>query len=355
MIFAPLAIARPAAAASLPRFASPDPGTWDRWTFWIGVGVAVLLALAALDLLARWAVVRFAMPFFEREPPFNLVPEPPTPGAPGVRVPVPGVRNERGEPLTLSAAVILPDGAAPKGVIVFCPETGGSKWFWRRYAAALPTAGFAVVTFEHRSMFDSDVDPSHAPGHWPAEAEVADGLAVVRAVLDDPSRFDLPAGLPLGIYGVSRGACVALAAAARELRVAAVAADGAFVTDSVVTAFARKWAMLAVPKWFAPLIPTWHIRQSMWFLRKAADRKKGMRHLALQRDLPGLRDRPVWLVSGTRDSYVTPERTAEVAAAVRSEPWLVPGAKHNQSRELDPAGYDARLTAFFTDALAPNG
>ena len=355
MIFAPLAIARPADAAGSPRFALPDTEMWDGWALWAVVGVAVLLALAALDLLARWAVVRFAMPFFEREPPFNLVPEPPTPGALGVRVPVPGERNARGEPLTLSAAVVPAEGPEPKGVIVFCPETGGSKWFWRRYAAALPAAGFAIVSFEHRSMFDSDVDPAHAPGHWPAEAEVADGLAVVRAVLDDPSRFGLPAGLPAGVFGISRGACVALAAAAREPRVAAVAADGAFVTDSVVTAFARKWAMLAVPKWLAPLIPTWHVRQSMWFLRKAADRKKGVRHLTLQRDLSGLRDRPVWLVSGARDSYVTPEQTAEVAAAVRSEPWLVPKAKHNQSRELNPAEYDARLTAFFTDALAPSG
>ena len=323
---------------------------WDGWAVWAALAATALAVLALLDLTARRAVVRFAMPFFEREPPFNLVPEPPEPGARTVRVPVPGVTNACGAPLSLAAAVV-PAVGRPRGAVVFCPETGGSRWFWRRYASALPGEGFVVVSFEHRGMFDSDRDPTHSPGHWPTEAEVADALAVTRAVLDDPASFGLPADAPVGLFGISRGACVALAAAARERRVAAVAADGGFVTDSVLTGFARKWAMLAVPKWFAPLIPTWHVRQSMWFLRKAADRKRGVRHLALQRDLRALRNRPVWLVSGARDSYVTPEQTRGLAKAVRGDAWTVPKAKHNQARELAPEEYDARLTAFFDAAM----
>ncbi|MFH5803398.1 alpha/beta hydrolase [Alienimonas sp. DA493] len=350
MIPAPLALAIPVAGlASEPP--EPGGGLWDDWTFWAIAGVGVLALIGVGDLLFRRAAVQFALPFFEREPPFNLVPEPPTPGAVATRVTVDGVTNRDGEPLTLSVATIPAEGP-PRGVVVFCPETGGSKWYWRRYAAALPAAGFAVVTFEHRGMFDSDVDPNHSPGHWPAEPEVEDALAVTRAVLDDPGRFGLPPGLPLGMFGVSRGACVSLAAAAREPRIAAVASDGGFVTDSVVTEFARKWAMLAVPTWVAPLIPTWHLRQSMWLMRKSADRKKGVEHLALQRDLPKLRERSVWLVSGARDSYVTPEQSRRLARAVDAPVWLVPKAKHNQSRDIDPAEYDARLIAFFKDAFA---
>ena len=323
---------------------------WDGWAVWVALGVALLAALVILDLLARRAVVGFAMPFFEREPPFNLIPEPPEPGAHTVRVPIEGATNARGGTLSLAVSVV-PAAGELRGAVIFCPETGGSRWFWRRYAAALPEKGFAVISFEHRGMFDSDTDPDHTPGHWPTESEVADALAVTRTVLDDPEEFDLPADAPIGLFGVSRGACVALAAAAREPRVAAVAADGGFVTDGVLTEFARRWAMLAVPKWFVPLIPTWHIRQSMWFLRKAADRKQSVRFLALQRDLRRLRSRPVWLVSGVRDSYVTPEQTRGLARAVGGEAWLVPKAKHNQARELATAEYDARLTSFFADAF----
>ena len=312
-------------------------GGWGWWA--IGGG---LLALAAGDLWARRETVKFSMPFFEREPPFNLTPEPADPTAEDVRVPVPGVTNDRGEPLALAVAV-TPAAGETRGVVVFCAETGGSRWFWRRYAAALPGAGFAIVSFDHRSTHDSDAEPGYVPGHWPEEREVADALAVVRRTLDDP-RF---AGLPVGLFGVSRGACVALAAAAREPRVAAVASDSGFVTDGVVTGFARKWASLAVPKWLEPYIPTWHIRQTMWIMRKVAERRKGVKFLALQRDLPKLRRRPVWLVNGGRDSYVTPLQLDRLSAATGAEAWVVPGAKHNAAREKAGTEYDRRLVAFF--------
>ncbi|NNJ25526.1 alpha/beta hydrolase [Alienimonas chondri] len=350
MILVPLAFSGWPAGGVPSQIPFWDAELWHGWTIWIVVGVGLLLALLVVDLLIRRAAVQFALPFFEREPPFNLVPAAPNDDATLARVRVEGVTNDRGEPLSLSVAV-TPAHGPPRGVIVFCSETGGSKWFWQRYAAALPPAGFTIVSFEHRGMFDSDCDPNHSPGHWPTESEVADALAVTRTALDDPAELGLPSGLPVGLFGVSRGACVALAAAAREPRVVAVAADGGFVTDSVVTEFGRKWAMLAVPKWFVPLIPTWHLRQSMWFMRKAADRKKGVRHLALQHDLKGLRDRPVWLVSGARDSYVTPDQARGLAAAVRGTAWLVPKAKHNQSRDLAEAEYDERLSSFFLAAF----
>ena len=342
---APL-VAAPAGLVAQSFGGLPDWPWWG-WALLIG-GVLILIE----EIWSRRAVVRFAMPLFEREPPFHLTPEPPEPGAEEFRVAVPGVTNDRGEPLTLDAAVIPargPFAGRPRGAVVFCPETGGSKWFWRRYAAALPAAGFAVVAFEHRSHGASDVEPGYAPGHWPAEREVADALAVLRWALNAP-RF---AGLPVGLFGVSRGACVALAAAAREPRAAAVASDGGFVTDRLVTEFAFKWTTLAVPKWVIPLVPRWHVRQSMWLLRKAAERKQNRKFLALQHDLKRLRNRPVWLVGGARDGYVTPAQTERVAEMARAKTWIVPKAKHNQAREIVTEEYDRRLCAFFEAAMPP--
>ena len=334
--------------------ASAAFGPWG----WGWCTAGALAVVVAFDVWARLAVVRFAMPLFEREPPFRLMPVPPDPTAERVRVPVPGATNDRGGPLELAVAVAPPapgspagPGGRPRGVVVFCSETGGSKWFWRRYAEALPAAGFAVVSFEHRSCGDSDAQADYAPGHWPAEPEVADGLAVLRWALENP-RFG---GAPAGLYGVSRGACVALAAAAREPRAAAVASDGGFVTDRVLAGFARKWATMAVPKWSEPFVPQWHIRQTMWQLRKVAERKKGRKFLALQRDLPKLRGRPVWLAGGARDSYVTPVQTAGLADAIGAEAWIVPGAKHNAAREVAGAEYDRRLIAFFASVMPADG
>ena len=327
-----------------PAVASAWLPDWPWWGWALLVGCVLLLCE---EIWSRRAVVRFAMPLFEREPPFHLKPEPPEPTAEEFRVTVPDVLNDRGEPLTLDAAVIPARGQV-RGVVVFCPETGGSKWFWRRYAEALPAAGFAVVCFEHRSHGASDTEPGYAPGHWPAEREVADALAVLRWALDAP-RF---AGLPVGLFGVSRGACVALAAAAREPRAAAVASDGGFVTDRLVTEFALKWTTMAVPKWAKRFIPDWHIAQSMWLLRKSAERKQNRRFLALQRDLKKLRGRPVWLVGGARDGYVTPAQTERVAEMAGAKTWIVPKAKHNQARALMTEEYDRRLCEFFGGAMA---
>ena len=339
--------AAPPACGVVPLLA--DAPAWlPDWPWWGWALLAAGVLIVLEEALSRRAVVGFAMPFFEREPPFHLVPEPPEPGAEEFRVAVPGERNDAGGPLTLACALTLPAGPV-RGAVVFCPETGGSRWFWRRYAAALPGAGFAVVSFEHRSHGDSDREPGYAPGHWPAEREVRDALAVLRWALDEP-RF---AGAPVGLFGVSRGGCVALAAAAREPRAAAVAADGGFVTDRVVTEFAFKWTTLAVPKWVKPLLPRWHIRQSMWLLRKAAERKQNRKFLALQRDLGKLRGRPVWLVGGERDGYVTPAQTEWVARAAGADAWIVPGAKHNGAREVAREEYDRRLREFFAAAMPP--
>ena len=54
------------------------------------------------------------------------------------------------------------------------------------------------------------------------------------------------------------------------------------------------------------------------------------------------------LISGQRDSYVTPEIATSLQQSIggNSELWLVPGARHNRSREVDEAAYDARIVAF---------
>ena len=322
------------------------------WTL-AAAGVAAVLVVLA-DLAFRVFAVRVARPFFEREPPFALTPEPPDPAAETHRVPVPGVTRADGGPLELAVAVTGPSaawrtrhGETPRGIILFCPETGGSRWHAKRYAAALPDAGVAVVSFAHRGTGDSDAAPGPAANHWPGEPEVADA----RAVLDWAAARPAFAGLPAGVFGVSRGGCVALAVAARDRRVKAAAADGAFLTDSIITDFATKWAAYAVPSWLARLIPRWHIAGTMRLTRWWTGRRTGRRYLALQHDLPELAGRPVWLVSGKRDSYVSPDQTRAVAGKLGVAPWIVRGAKHNEARRVAGGEYDDRLTAFFAAVM----
>ena len=63
---------------------------------------------------------------------------------------------------------------------------------------------------------------------------------------------------------------------------------------------------------------------------------------------------PVLFIHGELDSYIRPEHTEFLYAAV-AEPkylWIVPRAKHNQSVVVAPGEYAERTVAFFRRHLA---
>jgi plasmid maintenance system antidote protein VapI len=55
----------------------------------------------------------------------------------------------------------------------------------------------------------------------------------------------------------------------------------------------------------------------------------------------------VLLISGARDSYVTPEIAQRLLSVIgdQAELWMVPGAKHNMSRAMMTEEYDRRIIA----------
>ena len=307
------------------------------WLLTAGVVLAVLLAAeVALQVFAVWV----SRPLFENSPAFNLAPAAPDPSAAPVAIPGPDGR-------TLAAAVFPPtdpdrDGP-PRGVVLFCPETGGTRWFAPRYLDGVRAAGYAVVGFDFRGTGESDPEPGFASAHWLAAREVDDAVAALDWTRDRPGW----AGLPVFVYGVSRGACAALAAAARR-PVDGVVTDGAFSLDRLMTGFARKWAQLFVPGWFAALIPDWHLRQSMTLTRRVSELLRGVRFHNFERDARRLRGTPALLIAGGRDGYVNPDQSRQIARRLgpSAAVWVVPKAKHNEAREIAGDEYDARIVAF---------
>ena len=102
------------------------------------------------------------------------------------------------------------------------------------------------------------------------------------------------------------------------------------------------------------MTPEWHKRISLDTTLAASQIKRGCRYTHLEKRLPELKDRNLLLISGLRDNYVTPEITEELSANIggtNHSLWFVEGAKHNMSRQVDPAEYDSRLIEFFTDGL----
>ncbi|MCH7989464.1 MAG: alpha/beta hydrolase [Planctomycetes bacterium] len=57
------------------------------------------------------------------------------------------------------------------------------------------------------------------------------------------------------------------------------------------------------------------------------------------------------MIAGERDSYVVPsvpERFCRRVSGNADSLWVVPNAKHNGARKVEPEEYDRRLVQFFS-------
>lgn len=303
---------------------------------WAVVAVAVLIAI---DVAIRMSVVRVVLHIFETKPPFHVLPAPPVNTAERVAF----VTRDG---LTLRGSLYFPPEREPRGLIVFCPELEGSHWSAMSYCEGLWSAGFAIFSFDFRSQGDSDLQPGYEPLHWLTAYEVED---VISALAYVRQREDLRK-LPVGILGISRGGGAALVAAALTPEIECVVCEGTYSTDTLMYYFTLRWANLYLPEWLIRLVPRWHILLTFRIVRFLSEWKRGVRYVRLERYLRRLRGRRVQLISGARDNYVPKTIPEELCRRMGSgcRPLVVvPKAKHNAARVVDPEGYDRVLLDVF--------
>jgi fermentation-respiration switch protein FrsA (DUF1100 family) len=162
--------------------------------------------------------------------------------------------------------------------------------------------------------------------------------------------------LKIGLMGISRGAGAALSAAARSSDVHCVACEGAFSTAGLLLHFTLRWASLYIPAWMLKPIPFWHIRITLAITQWLSQIRRRCKYTKLERWLPGLRNRPVLMIAGSRDTYVHPEISTMLfnrIGANHATLWMVEGAKHNMARQVDQEAYDNRLVEFFSQMSLP--
>jgi pimeloyl-ACP methyl ester carboxylesterase len=189
--------------------------------------------------------------------------------------------------------------------------------------------------------------PTYQPIHWLTEFEVDDVLAAITYVR---GRNDLK-DVPLGLMGISRGGAAALVTAARSPHVNCVASDGAFSPHGMLLHYANRWGRLYFPELFLRLLPDWHLSMTLSIIQGVSQLRRGCLYANIERDLPQLRDKPVLMVSGERDTYVIPEITRRLyrgTGRLAEEVWIVPGAKHNLARQVNPVEYNRRMVEFFS-------
>ena len=315
------------------------------WVWWLGSGCAGVTALGLAALSAPYFYIRAryldnVVRIFEEKPLFVIPRGKAPPVADEVSFPTAGGLQLKGCYL---------NGRGPRrGVILFGLEFGSNRWASLQYCATLLERGYDVFSYEPRNQGTSGVDPNYAPLQWVTEHDVADMRAAVAYLKGRPDR---PEG-GIGVFGVSKGGCLALAVAAEDPFLRCVVTDGAYATLTTVIPFIRRWASIYVKK-----TPAWVRRAAPdgiygLFARAAirrSARRRGVHFPPLERVL-GRVGVPVQMIHGGGDTYITPAMAEALYTRVPSGAkhlWVVPKAKHNQAVQVAGEEYARRVAKFF--------
>jgi uncharacterized protein len=317
--------------------------------FWMGIFVmcsvplALTAWLAGLHFYLRLRYLRFMVRIFQERPLFVVPRGEPVPEAEEVRFPT-------SDGLTLSGCYFR---ARPprRGVILFGLEFGSDCWSCRSYCEHLLGRGFDVFAFEPRNQGTSDALPGYEPLQWVTDHEVRDARAALEYL---KGRGDSdPRGV--GFFGISKGAGAGLLAAADDPSVRCCVTDGVFGTYTTLVPYMRHWFRIynttsvlrgLAPDWYYGLVGLAGLRR--------IEAERDCRFPRLEEALPRLAPRPLLMIPGGEDSYITPHMARALFDRARApkEFWLVSGAKHNQALLVAGEEYRRRVLEFFERHLA---
>jgi pimeloyl-ACP methyl ester carboxylesterase len=306
------------------------------------LAAAILVPVGLLGAFLAYLVVRYApviARIFEEKPVFHPPRVDPEPGGEDVSF-------VTADGLELRGSYFRARTVERVGVVAFCPEFLADRWSFQPYTDGLRDLGFDLLTFDFRNHGTSAIEPGYDPLQWVSDREVLDLRAALAYLRSRPDRD--PAGVAL--FGISRGGSTALCVAAEEPTVWGVVTDGAFPTRGTMRAYIRRWAEIyIVSRTLLWLLPGWVYALVGWAGRMRSSWRLRRRFPDVERAVARIAPRPWLMIHGAKDAYIGPE-IARALFALAGEPkdlWIVPGAKHNRCREVEPAAYRERVAAFF--------
>lgn len=224
--------------------------------------------------------------------------------------------------------------SAPRDVIVICHGFAMNRHELLDIARSLRVRGHAVLLFDFRGHGTSDGARTTIGYHEAGDIIAAIGYLQARPEL---------AGLPLGVAGISMGGAATLLAAAREPRIAAIAADSSFAALSETAA----GSLRQLSRWLRYPVGPLIIRFGELLTRVKIGINRPIDAIAT------LAPRPVLLIHDTEDTFI-PVRNAYAlyeAATGPKELWVRRGRGHASLWALCPDEYVERLDSFFSRAL----
>ena len=223
---------------------------------------------------------------------------------------------------------------APRDLLIVCHGYAMIRHELLDLARALRERGHAVLLFDFRGHGTSGGRRSTI-----GYREAGDIIAALDYIQGRPEL----AGLPIGVAGISMGGAASLLAAAREPRIAAVAADSSFAALAETAAGSLRELCHAAAVPLSPLI----IRFGELLTRVRIGINRPIDAIA------AIAPRPVLIIHDSEDTFV-PVRNAFALHDAAGEPkalWVRPGRGHASLWACCAAEYVERLDRFFTQAL----
>ena len=244
----------------------------------------------------------------------------------------------------------IPSENPPRGTVILAHGIDGNA------SDMLPRAWFLA-----RDHYNSLVVVLRAHGQSRGNYATP-GYLEARDILGSLSylRHGRHQGGPIAVFGHSYGAVAAIYAASRTPDIAAVVADGAFISFEkmmrratillaqdpdrsymdrlglrVVGTRATEWAV----------IPIYFLRTDVWPSPGQSD---------LLSAIPLINPRPILFIAGQEDEICPPENGRlmyEVADSPHKALFIVPGAEHDQTYAVAPHRYEQTVVKFLNSAL----
>jgi uncharacterized protein len=228
----------------------------------------------------------------------------------------------------------IPAKGAPKGVVILCHGVDSTMKDMRWKAAAFNRHGFSTLVFDFRGRGESD-GALCTIGY----RETDDLLAAVKYVRGRDDAKDLP----LGVFGESQGAAVALMGTARCPDIRAVVAESPFarldhaVENHFRSVFGVTGALTSKPvRWIGEAM----IR------RRCCD-------VSPMDEVSKIAPRPLMIIQD-EDDILCPKEETETLMKAAGEPkelWSVPNAGHVRAEDVAPEEFERRVSQFFVKNL----
>lgn len=255
--------------------------------------------------------------------------------------------------LRLNGMIVRAEPGVPwRGLIIFAHEYCSDMHSCARYCRPLQEVGYDILTFDFRGHGQSEGEPGYTPRQWVTCRELHDmrgAVAFARMWLSEQ-------GLPrrMGAFGISRGACAAILAAAEDSDIEALASDGVFSSDTTIEYFMKRWAnIFGHERVNYDIHPPAFWRLLRWTMMLMARHQFKCRFPSVRKTIVRMTPRPMLFIHGEKDSYLPVEQSRRLYA-LAGQPkhlWVVPGARHNRAVVVHPEHYARRTVEFFNRYL----